>query len=261
MVESKQVQSVSRALDLLEHVTLSSDEVALTDLARKTGLQTPTAHRLLQTLVAREWLVQSPKTSRYRPSNKLLAIAGGVEARSARLRATARPHLEMLRDASGESTNLVVLDGRATVYVDQAPSPRPIRMFAEIGARVPAYASGAGKAMLAFGGPEALDALFAGGPLERLTAHTLTDRQTLERELERVRERRYAVDDEEYEPGISCVAAPILSADGAGFAALSISAPSTRLRAADPDRLGALIAEHASRITSGLALTAGDGRR
>lgn len=255
------MQSVARALDLLEHVARSDDEVALTELARRTRLQMPTAHRLLQTLVACDWLVQSPRTSRYRASSKLLSIAGGIEARSARLRGVARPHLELLRDACGESTNLVVLDGLAAVYVDQVASPRPIRMFAEIGARVPAYASGVGKAMLAFGPPGALDALFAAGPPPQLTAHTITDRAVLERELELVRERGYATDDEEYEEGISCIAAPIVSTDGIAVAALSVSAPSARLRAAGGEQLGVRIAGHARRISDELALGDGDDRR
>jgi IclR family acetate operon transcriptional repressor len=249
MAESKTVQSVGRALDLLDLVASSHDEIALAELAKRTGLQPPTAHRLLQTLAEREWVVQNPRTSRYRLSHKLLSLVGDIEARTARLRAIARPHLEAIRDASDESTNLVVLDGLAAVYVDQVASSRPVRMFTEIGGRVPAYASGAGKAMLAFQPPHATSALLAGAVLRPLTPHTFTEREELERDLERTRERGYALDNEENEAGVVCVAAPILAHDETALAAVSVSGPAARMRAVALDELGASLAGHASEIS------------
>lgn len=249
MAES--VQSVGRALNLLEALGASDGDASLGDLARTTGLQPPTAHRLLATLVQREWVVRNPNTSHYRLSRKLLSIAGDIEARTARLCAVARPHLTALRDDTGESTNLVVLDGLAAVYIDQVPSQRPIRMFTEIGARVPAYASGAGKAMLAFQTPavdRALDRL----TLEALTVHTLTDRAALKRALRQARSRGYAFDSEEYELGVACTAAPIRGGDGIAVAAISVSAPVARWRALDRSRLGCQIAGHASEISAQL---------
>src|SRR5262249_22011020 len=246
---AESVQSVGRALDLLERLGASDGDVPLGDLARATGLQPPTAHRLLQTLVQREWVVQNPRTTQYRLRRKLLSIVGDIEARTARLRALARPHLTALRDDTGESTNLVVLDGLAAVYIDQVPSRRPIRMFAEIGARVPAYASGAGKAMLAFQTPT-VDRALERLTLEPLTAHTLTDRAALKRALRQARTRGYAFDSEEYEVGVACTAAPIRGEDGIAVAAISVSAPAARWRALDRGRLGRQIAEHASEISA-----------
>jgi len=254
MAES--VQSVGRALDLIERLSDADAEVGLTELARRAGLQPPTAHRLLQTLVARGWVVQNPATSRYRLSHRLLAVAGGIEAQTARVRAAARPHLERLRDLSGESTNLVVLDGLSVVYLDQAPSLRPMRMFTAIGARVPAYASAAGKAMLAFASPGAIVALNRVS-LEPLTEHTLTDHAALKRELRRARTRGYAFDNEEYELGVACAAAPILDLDGTAFAALSVSAPATRWRTLDRATLGRQLAEHGREISSELGYVDG----
>jgi IclR family acetate operon transcriptional repressor len=249
MAESRHVQSVARALDLLERVAASRDEIALTQLARSAGLQPPTAHRLVQTLVEKEWVVQNPRTSRYRLSHKLLSLVGGIEARTARLRAIARPHLESIRDASDESTNLVVLDGLAAVYVDQVPSSHPIRMFAEIGGRVPAFASGAGKAMLAHQAPGVTEGLLAGADLQPLTSHTLTDRDALERDLTRSRERGYAFDNEEYQAGVLCVAAAILAEDATAVGAISVSGPVARMQELDHDALGGRLADHARTIS------------
>jgi len=249
MAESKQVQSVARALDLLELVASGGDEIALTQLARQAGLQPPTAHRLVQTLVEKEWVVQNPRTSRYRLSHKLLSLVGDIEARTARLRAISRPHLESIRDASDESTNLVVLDGLAAVYVDQVPSSQPIRMFTEIGGRVPAYASGAGKAMLAHQAPGVTRALLTGADLRPLTSHTITDSDALEDELAVSRDRGYAFDNEEYQAGVLCVAAAILAEDATAVGAISVSGPAARMRALDPDALGGRLADHARAIS------------
>lgn len=249
MVESKVVQSVARALDLLELVAAADDEIALVELARRAGLQPPTAHRLLQTLADREWVVQNPRTSRYRLSHKLLSLVGDIEARTARLRALARPHLEAIRDAADESTNLVVLDGLAAVYVDQVPSSRPVRLFTEIGGRVPAYASGAGKAILAFQPQGVTDKLLARSRLRALTANTLSARDQLETDLRRTRERGYALDNEEYESGVVCVAAPILAPDATAVAAISVSGPAARVRDLGLEALGVRLAEHAHDIS------------
>lgn len=249
MVESKAVQSVARALDLLEIVAADDDEIALAELARRARLHPPTAHRLLQTLADREWIVQNPRTSRYRLSHKLLSLVGDIEARTARLRVLAHPHLEAIRDAADESTNLVVLDGLAAVYVDQVPSSRPVRMFTEIGGRVPAYASGAGKAMLAFQPPGVATTLLARARLAPLTPHTLTERAELEAELEHTRKRGYALDNEEYESGVVCVAAPILAHDATALGAISLSGPAARVRELGLEALGARLAEHAHHIS------------
>lgn len=253
------MQSVARALDLLELVASADDEIGLTALARRAGLQPPTAHRLVQTLVEKEWVAQNPQTSRYRLSHKLLSLVGGLEARTARLRAIARPHLESIRDASDESTNLVVLDGLAAVYVDQVPSSHPMRMFAEIGGRVPAFASGAGKAMLAHQPPAVRKALLTGADLRPLTPHTLTDRDALERELALSRERGYAFDNEEYQPGVLCVAAAILAEDATAVGAISVSGPVARMQELDPDALGASLAGHARAISGELGYVPATG--
>lgn len=248
------VQSVQRALGLVEQLAGTDGDVSLTELARRTGLQAPTAHRLLRTLIDRDWVVRNPATSHYRLSYKLLAIAGGIEARERRLRSVARPSLEALRDATGESTNLVVLDGLAAVYIDQVAGTRPIRMFTEIGARVPAYASGAGKAMLAHV-PAAVRTTLKRAPLEALTDRTMTEPAALQAELGRVRERGYAIDDEEYEIGVACIAAAIVTGDGKVAGAISVSAPAARSRALDRAHLGRQLAEHARAIADQLDRT------
>ena len=245
------VQSVARALGLLEAVA-AHDEVGLTDLGRETGLQPSTVHRLLATLIASGYVVQSKRAGRYRLSHKVVALAGGPELRVARLCALAHSHLEGIRDISDETTNLVVLERLTAVYVDQVESTRAVRMFTQVGLRALAHACGGGKALLAFQPDEARADLLASEPFKSLTSHTITNATAMRKELDRVRTRGYAIENEEYETGVGCVGVPILDDDGHALAAISVSAPLARLQELDMDELVAFMTDHTHEISQQL---------
>jgi DNA-binding IclR family transcriptional regulator len=223
----RSVQSVDRALDLLEALSAADGEVSITALAGRTGLHVSTVHRLLATLLRRGYVRQNPETSRYYAGAKLATLAEG-RSRYGELRLRARPVLRAIAEQTRESTNLVVLDDLAAVYIDSIPSPQVVRLFTQVGNRVPLHATGAGKALLAAMPQAKRDALVDRLELRPYTAHTLVDAESLRRALEEARERGFAMDDEEYDEGVRCVAVPVGGNDHA-IGAISVSAPAMRL--------------------------------
>ena len=223
------VQSLERALDLLEALA-GTDELGVSDLAARTGLVPSTAHRLLGTLVSRGYAAQSPASGRYLLGYKLLELTSGLQDRLERLRSAARPHLEAIMERTGETTNLVVLEGANAVYIESVTGTRSVRLFTEIGQTIPAHTSGSGKALLAWRAAADVD-----GAARRRAAAGLdaahadhASRRCME-DLAQIRRRGYATDDEEHELGVACVATPVLDATGLPLAAISVSGPTPRM--------------------------------
>lgn len=250
-VSQPHVQSVERSLGLLE--TLARvDDLGLIEIAAQAGLQPSTAHRLLATLVAHGYVVQRATNKRYLLGYKLAELADALNRRSERLRLLTNPHLWSIRQATGESASLTMLEPPNVVYVDQVAGTQSVRMFARIGASVPAHTTAAGKAMLASMAADAVAAVVGEEPFAQLTSHTIESYAALDEELKRIRQLGYAVDNEEHELGVGCVAAPIFDHDAHVVAAISVSAPTPRIEASVPSDLGELLMDRAMSISSEL---------
>ena len=247
------VQSVDRALDVLEAVA-DGGELGVSEVAARTGLVVSTAHRLLASLADRGYVRQSSTHGRYRLGLKVLELASGQQAQTAALCAAARPHLERIESVTRETTNLVILVGDRVVYVDQVAGRHSMRMFTELGSSALAHSTGSGKAMLAYATPQTIAQIYprAREPFERLTPRTHTTLDSLIDEFARIRRRGYALDDEEHEEGVSCVAAPVFDGTGTAFAAMSISAPTSRIVHADTSELGRLLRQAAAEVSAAL---------
>lgn len=246
------VQSVERALALLDTLAGERNGLSLTELCERVGLHTSTAYRLLATLAAAGYVRQDRERKTYRLGLHLLHIGEAAKAQCD-LRQEAAGCLEALAHRAGELANLVIPSGNRAIYIAQAQagSGHAIRMFTQLGAWVPLHCTAVGKAMLAYWPEEELARLIAEG-LPAHTANTITNPLRLQRELEAVRQQGYAVDDEERELGVRCLASPVWDADGRLVAALSISGPSGRVTPERFAELGAMVRQAAAQLSQRL---------
>jgi len=247
-----EVQSLVRGLSLLEVLaSLDGNGAALAEIASRAGLSPSTTHRLLSTLVEAGYVTRAQDKHSYVLGHRIMGVAASLQHRTAHLRAVSRPHLEAIAAESGETANLVALDGLQSVYVDQVEGSRVVRMSVRVGSTFPANTSASAKAILAFRPAEgALKLIFGENQARRHTKRTIVNPEAFRAELAETRERGYAIEREELEEGVSCIAAPIRGRDGIAIAAISVPGPTARILQPTPDRLGLLVKEHASKISA-----------
>lgn len=222
------VQSVERTLDILESLVEFATEVGLVEISQAVNLPLATVHRLLGTLIQRGYVKQNQHNRKYSLGFRALQMGHDLRQRFS-LRLEARPFLQRLVQQAGESANLAVLDDGEVVYIDQAQSSRILRMFTQVGNRLPVHSTGSGKALLAFLPSDVVDGIVRRFGMAPRTQHTITDPAAFRQELLKTRERGYALDDEEQEEGVRCLAVPVRDASGQVVASLSVSGPVTRL--------------------------------
>jgi IclR family acetate operon transcriptional repressor len=231
--ETPAVESVDRALRMLEELSRHGSGASLEELASSLALPKSSLHRTLAALRQRGFATQR-EDGRYLLGPEPLRIAFDFYDRLD-VRVWLRPTLERLRAGLNETIHLGVLDGADVVYVDKLEPTHPIALSSKIGGRNPAHCTGVGKALLAWTYPTdaALGAWAAEhAPLARPTTKTIHEPAALAREMTRIRAEGVAKDLEESEPGVKCVAAPVFFGGSTPVAAISISAPKERLPAA-----------------------------
>lgn len=226
--------SVDRALRLLEELARGGD-LGATELALRLGAAKATAFRLARTLQARGYVVQNPDAT-YRLGPRCMLLATGVHA-SLDMRRAVLPALEALHEATEETVQLSVLDGREVVYVEQLLSRKPVRSVGELGSRAPAHCVSGGLAQLAHLDRDGLERFLAPG-LERYTDRTVTSAAALRRELALVRARGWAINEGRYRREVGGVSAAVLDMHGRAVAAINVCVPVYRLAELGSDWLG-----------------------
>jgi len=223
-----QVRSVQRALTLLRTFLAHDGELSAAELSKETGLDPSTVFRLLATLEAQGFVEINHATAKCRPGVILLEL-GSRFLKNNDVRSRSIGYLERLRDEFGETVHLTILDGNEVVYLEKLAGLHPIGfMSSRVGNRSPAHCTGVGKALLAYLSDEQLAQRYPDRRLKRYTEQTITDFEELRAELARVRKRGYAVDLEEHELGVKCVAAPTFDHKEIA-AAVSVSWPVDRM--------------------------------
>jgi IclR family KDG regulon transcriptional repressor len=225
------VQSIERAFLILDVLGQHPEGLSLGDLSEKIGLSKGTAHRLVSTVSYFDYARQNPSSKKYHLGFKLVEL-GNLLLKQLDLRNAAKPYLIGLAESVRETVHLVIKDYNEALYIDKVDlhSKRAgLQMVSSVGTRIPMHCSAVGKVILAHLSDEEIDGIAAACGLPGRTANTITDLAELKKCLDIIRRKGYAVDDEENEKGIRCVAAPILNESGAVVAAVSISGPTVRL--------------------------------
>jgi DNA-binding IclR family transcriptional regulator len=226
--ESRRVQAVDHAVDVMEAIASSGRALGVSDIARRTDLSKATVHHLLATLEARRFVMREPSSPLYKLSWALYELGSNV-VRNVDLSRVARPYLDRLAAQTGESVLLGILDDNSVLYLDRGEAPTGLVMRANAGRRGPLYATASGKVLLAFTSDPALIDRTLSEPLDRLTKSTITDSVKLRYELAQTRQLGYATCWQEREVGLCSVAVPLRNYSGAVAGSLAIAGPATRL--------------------------------
>lgn len=237
-----------KALSLLDIVAASDRGLNFTDLLQASGLPKPTLHRMLQTLLESGLVRLRPADRTYAIGLKVLDLARRLR-RDSEIRAAAQPSLAEVSAITGEATNLALLDGLHVAYADGHRTSQAIRTYYAADRRLPLHCSAVGKAILAFLDPQSAAAILGRLDLTAYTSATLTDLGALAADLAAVRSRGYAIDDQELELGIRCVAAPIIDVDGDVLSSIGMTGPVLRLSIERCHEIGADVMAAAAEIS------------
>ncbi|MBL4613469.1 MAG: helix-turn-helix domain-containing protein [Magnetovibrio sp.] len=246
-----QVQSLCRALSILNVIAVDDQGMTMTDIAQSTGLPMSTTHRLLTTLQHERYVRYDNEQSLWKMGVQAFII-GNAFVSSRDVIATSRPFMSALMEKSGETTNLAVIDQGECIYLAQVECRQMMRVQAKPGSRVPIHSSAVGKALLAAMPDEKAKKFIKMREFERATDNTVIEQRALCAEVEEARENGYARDDEEHSVGLRCVASAIFDEFGEPIAAVSLSGPRARVGDERFPVLGSMVKETAAEITAAM---------
>ncbi len=249
--ETYKVQVLDRAIALFEALSSESSGLTLLELSEKMDLHRSTIYRLLMVLERKRYIRVEVRTGKYFLGFRFFELASQI-LRNTIPAVQARPVLQRLVAEIGETAHLCVLDDGEVLYLEKVEGARAVRAPSIVGRRYPVHCGGAGKALLAYVAPEVLEDILNRRSLPAYTRSTITTPAQLKAELERIRERGYSIDDEEYEEGLRCVGAPVRDYTGNVVAAISVAAPAFRLTMEDVPLVSQTVMEAAARLSAEL---------
>jgi len=226
----KPVQSVYHALQLFEvfRTAQDKDEFGVTELSKSLGLHKNNVFRLLATLASRGYIEQNLNTENYRLGIGIFNLGQKFVSKLGILK-LARPFMEKIVSEVQESVYIGILRDGNVIYLDIAETNLPVRVVSRVGKDVPAYCTAIGKVQLAYSSEEEINKIYMGARLKRYTEHTITSLPILKKDLKNVTANDYAIDNEEFEYRVRCIAVPIKDYLGIPVAALSVTGPACRI--------------------------------
>jgi DNA-binding IclR family transcriptional regulator len=227
-VAERLIQSIERAADVLELFLTSTPELSIKEMSDRLNLSKSTVHGIIKTLEHRGYLQQNPDDLKYRLGIRLLEL-GNYVGKHLDIGRIARPIIRELVDDLNETVHLVTLQRNELIYIEKVEGPSALTIYSHIGKRAPFHCTGVGKAILSKLSEEEVDRILSSASLEAFTEFTTTNIEDIKKLLPTIREQGYAVDDEEIELGLKCIAAPIFNNKGNVIASISCAAPKVRL--------------------------------
>ncbi|MET3288762.1 UNVERIFIED_CONTAM: IclR family KDG regulon transcriptional repressor [Brevibacillus sp. OAP136] len=222
------VKSVDRALQILHLLSLRREGYGVTELSKKIPLNKTSVYRMLSTMVQHGLVKQDPETERYKLGYKILQLSSSF-LESIDIRKEAEMYLKELEEMTNEVIHLVVYDQGVVVYIETLEGNQTLRMHSKVGRRAPMHCTSVGKVILANLPMEEAMQIIEKHGLNQHTPTTITSKDALFQHLQKVKQQGYALDLEENEPGIRCIAAPIFDPMGRVTASFSISGPTIRM--------------------------------
>lgn len=241
--------TVGKALDVLDKVAAKGRPVRFSELLNESEHPKATLYRLLQTLVSQGMLAYDGALQTYSLGIRLVRLAHAAWRQSS-IAPIARPFIKELSEIVGETVHLAQLDGGQVLYVDKRNAADPIDMYSQAGKVGPGYCTGVGKALMAFQEPTELDEIIKKQAFYKYTEATLVTEEMLRADLQKIRAEGVAYDREEHEPGIICVAAPILSSKGRPIGALSVTTSTLRKDLEELKEVRPVLLDTASKIAA-----------
>jgi len=242
------VKSALRTLEILTTVSRESDGMTFADIERKMGWPRSSTYNLLHTLSEAEFLKYDDVDRHYRVGIRLWEAGQGFSGKNDLAR-VAKRFLENSKSQLNETVQLAILDGIENVYVAKVEANHHLKLVSEVGSRLPAHATGLGKALLAGLSPEELRQRFENVEMFAYTENTITSIAELEESLNVVRRQGYAVDESEFSKGVYCVAVPIRDVSGEVVAAISSSVPDARINGALRRKMVEILRDNARRLS------------
>ncbi len=255
MDDYRRIQSVDRAVQILKCFSESKKEMKLSDIAYELDLNKSTVHGIVSTLKYHGLIEQDEETQKYRLGMYIVEL-GNMVYNSIDIRKIAHPIIRDVSKQLNETVHLSKLDGSELVYLDKVESNQSMRIFTSVGSRMPVYCTGMGKAMLAYKNHDEINS-FLPKILKPITKNTITDKKELLKQLKLIRERGYAMDNEENSDGLRCIAAPIFDNNGEVRYSVSVSGPTVRITEESIEKIAKIIKESAVEISYRLGYNSG----
>lgn len=248
---TKTIGSVTKAIEVIEYIAYSKKPLGVTEISNGLNYGSSGTYHLLNTLKQSNILVQNEETKKYSLGLKLWKI-GMLAYGKNHISNILRPYLKKLKDMTGETANLIILDNEHIVYIAQEESDKLVKMFTTTGAIAPVHCTAGGKVLLAFMDEEEREEILDSIKLEKFTEKTIVNKEDLIEEMEQIRKTGYGFDYEEREMGVSCIGAPVFDLHDEALACITISGPTARFTEENKEKWSKIILDIANEANNHL---------